>query len=447
MIYSSFSQQLVAQLSQRQRVVLALSGGLDSRVMLDLLRRFRDAYPQYDYLAVYVHHGLSCNADRWADNCLRWSNEAGIACVVEKVSVDQRQGGLEQGAREARYDALRRHITDGAVLLTAQHLDDQCETFLLALKRGSGPKGLSSMPSNTAFAGGVHLRPFLATSRDALEAYAKEHQLEWNEDESNSDTRFDRNFLRHQVMPVLSERWPSISANIARSARLCGEQEAALALLLQDKLAQLTVSDGLCCTQLQDQPTVIQRQLLRAWLSPQVSVMPSEAQLNTMLSEVLAARDDANPSVQWGRYQLRRHQDRLHLVRPFADVSGWQATLAVGQTLALPDGLGALSLLAATGKPVSSTLMLRAPQADEPITVRFAVEGLQVKPAERHAGRRKMKKLYQEYGIPSWQRPRQPMIFFGDELAAIAGLFVCEGFVGEDVALALKSTESEMLSI
>ena len=174
--------------------------------------------------ALHVHHGLSPNADSWASHCLQICQQWQIPCEVLRVQVDGHAKGIEAAAREARYQALFQQLQPGEHLLTAQHLDDQCETLLLALKRGSGPAGLAAMPIQRQVGEHLHLRPLLDLSRQQLEAYAAEHRLRWIEDESNAASRHDRNFLRQEILPLLQTRWPHFSAARALSPVLGGQQ-------------------------------------------------------------------------------------------------------------------------------------------------------------------------------------------------------------------------------
>ncbi|WP_268647783.1 tRNA lysidine(34) synthetase TilS, partial [Escherichia coli] len=162
-----------------------------------------------------------------------------VPLTVTHVQVDARQGGIEAAARAARYAAFSAALAEGEALLTAQHLDDQSETFLLALKRGSGPAGLSAMAARATLGEHLLLRPLLGCSRQTLESYAQRHALSWIDDDSNQDTRFDRNFLRLQVLPQLNQRWPHFASAVARSASLCAEQEQLLDELLAEPLQSL----------------------------------------------------------------------------------------------------------------------------------------------------------------------------------------------------------------
>ena len=428
MLYSRLSACLQAYCDTPRRFVLALSGGLDSRVLLHLMGQFVRQHPQHACIAVHVHHGLSPNADSWSESCQRWSDLEGIECRVEQVTLEL--GGrisVEQQAREQRYQALARHLGSGDILLTAQHADDQLETVLLALKRGSGPAGLAAMPEHNVFADGFHLRPLLTSTRQDIESYGRQHRLEWVEDESNRDVRYDRNFLRHQVTPLLVGRWPGIRKAVARSAALCGEQEALLQELLADKLRQAMHADrSLVIAGLGSERTG--KQLIRQWLAQFEVLMPSQAQLEQIWHTVVRAKPDANPQLCWSDVQIRRYQQRLYLVRQWPDISRWQQECRLDEPCQLPPGLGSLTL---RREPDGR---LRLPMPGEVVTIRFAPEAIEVKPVGR-VGRRKLKKLFQEYGIPSWNRRRTPLVFYGDQLAAVAGLFVVDQFAGQDCDL------------
>ncbi|MFC1507649.1 tRNA lysidine(34) synthetase TilS [Pseudomonadota bacterium] len=428
MLYSQLSECLLAHSPRSKRFILALSGGLDSRVLLHLMGRFIRQHTQYQCLAVHVHHGLSVNADAWAQRCQQWAQEEGIECQIESVTLTLgNRISVEQQAREQRYLALASHMQPYDNLLTAQHADDQFETFLLALKRGSGPAGLASMPVHTAFAKGYHLRPLLHASREEIMSYGTEHRLHWVEDESNQDQRYDRNFLRHQITPRLLERWPGMRKAVMRSAELCGEQEALLRELLAAQLENALQPDhSLIIGELESER--IGKQLIRQWLSHFDVRLPSQAQLQQIWHSVVLAQDDANPQLCWHNHQIRRYKQRLYIVNQWPDISDWHQVCEIDQVYPLPQGLGAISLRH------SAQGILRLPQNGEVVSVRFEPEGLEVKPQGR-VGKRKLKKLFQEYGIPSWNRRRTPLLFYGEQLAAVAGLFVVEEFAGQDCEL------------
>ncbi|XAW89140.1 tRNA lysidine(34) synthetase TilS [Vibrio sp. CDRSL-10 TSBA] len=423
-LYAHFSQSLSQH--PARHYVLALSGGVDSRVMLELLARYR---AQHGTLisAVHVHHGLSTNADEWAEQCQAWCDALAVPLCVERVNFETGQGdSIEQLARQARYAALSGHIDQHSCLLLGQHSDDQLETFLLALKRGSGPKGLASMPRSAAFGQGRLLRPLLTVARSDIEAFAAQQQLAWVEDESNLDTRYERNFLRHEVTPLLTQRWPAIRQAVQRSAELCAEQEGVLAELLTDALQQALHADGsLAIDSLTRHSAAVRRQLLRAWLNRHELNMPSRIQTDIIWHEVAQAEQDANPKLKLGLYDIRRFNRRLYCVGQQADVSAWGRQIKPDQVLDLPDDIGQLVLRVTPGGN------LRIPAEPEHLRVIFEPQGLSACPVGR-AGSRKLKKLFQEYQIPSWQRRRIPILMYQQQVVAVAGLFVERDFSGSD---------------
>ncbi len=412
----SFSH-LAALLQPGGHYVVAFSGGLDSTVLLHQLLCWQQQHPQLQLRALHVHHGLSPNADRWAAHCQQLCQQWQIACDILPVTVDARAGGIEAAARTARYHALFAQLQPDEQLLTAQHQDDQCETVLLALKRGSGPAGLAAMPQQRQAGRHQHLRPLLHLSRQQLEQWAAEHQLSWIDDESNSDSRYDRNFLRQQILPLLLQRWPHFSAASARSAALCAEQEQLLDELLQQELSELLLPAGaLYFPPLLTMSDVRRNALLRRWIAGQGGAMPSRAALQRIFSEVINSRVDAQPALQLGGYTLRRYRDALYWLPSLSSLRDYQLPWAeLHQPLPLPAGLGQL-------QADFSQSRLRLPAPDEKVTVRFHAHGYHY--LEGRAGGREMKKLWHELAVPPWERERIPLIYYNQTLIAAPGLFV-----------------------
>ena len=407
---------LNTSLLNSQSILVAFSGGLDSTVLLHQLVQWRALHPDVALRAIHIHHGLSPHADSWVQHCESVCAQWQVSLVVERVHLEDDGLGIEAQARRARYQAFAQTLLPGEVLMTAQHLDDQCETFLLALKRGSGPAGLSAMGESSPFAGTQLIRPLLAQTREALEAWARQHELCWIEDESNQDDTYDRNFLRLRVTPLLQQRWPHFAQAVARSAALCAEQESLLDELLASDLADCITSRGtLLLTPLMMMSGVRRAALLRRWLAGLNAPMPSRDGLERIWQEVALAREDASPSFRLGEYEVRRYQSQLWWVK---SVDGQSETvipwLEWKTPLALPAGLGSVQLISAGD--------LRLPQADEVVSIRFKAPGL-LYIVGRNGGR-KLKKIWQEQGIPPWRRDTTPLLFYGDTLIAAAGVFV-----------------------
>ncbi|WP_153753709.1 MULTISPECIES: tRNA lysidine(34) synthetase TilS [unclassified Citrobacter] len=415
---------LNTSLLNSQSILVAFSGGLDSTVLLHQLVQWRAQHPEVALRAIHIHHGLSPHADSWVQHCESVCMQWQVPLVVERVHLEDDGLGIEAQARRARYQAFAQTLLPGEVLMTAQHLDDQCETFLLALKRGSGPAGLSAMGENSPFAGTQLIRPLLAQTREALETWARQYELCWIEDESNQDDTYDRNFLRLRVTPLLQQRWPHFAQAVARSAALCAEQESLLDELLASDLADCITAHGtLLLAPLMMMSDVRRAALLRRWLAGLNAPMPSRDGLERIWQEVALAREDASPCFRLGEYEVRRYQSQLWWVK---SVDGQSETvipwLEWKTPLALPAGLGSVQLISA-GE-------LRMPQADEAVSIRFKAPGL-LHIVGRNGGR-KLKKIWQEQGIPPWRRDTTPMLFYGETLIAAAGVFVTREGAAED---------------
>ncbi|MFM5226411.1 tRNA lysidine(34) synthetase TilS [Aeromonas veronii] len=413
-------------------LLVAFSGGLDSTLLLVLAAQYAREH-SLPLRALHVHHGLSPHADEWVAHCEAVCQQLAVELLVERVTLARGNGeSLEAQARTARYQQLMEHMTEGEWLLTAHHQDDQLETLLLALKRGAGLRGLAGILPSQPFAGGLLLRPLLDMSRAELAEAAASLPFGWVEDESNLDVSYDRNFLRQMLIPQLKARWPAMAQTAARSMALCAEQEALLDELAESDWQLAGEGEALHIGPLHALSPTRRNNLLRYWIRRQGGEMPSREQLARLWQEVALARGDANPQLNWGRQSCRRFQERLYLVSPDLQPCHQLLPLTVGEPLTLPDGLGELVVrMAEHGEG-----LLRAPRADEPLSVRFQVApGIPLKPVGR-SGSRRMKKLLQEYGVPSWQRGRIPILYYGEQVAAVAGLFVCDGFMAQGAGLA-----------
>ncbi|GKX58710.1 tRNA lysidine(34) synthetase TilS [Leminorella grimontii] len=412
-------KQLAHALASDVRLLVAFSGGVDSTALLHGLAALKASLrPDFSLRAVYVHHGLSQNADAWADHCRTQCERWNVPLEVVRVSVDGAGAGIEAAARDARYRAFAERLAEGETLVTAQHLDDQCETFLLALKRGSGPAGLSAMPERMPFGKGTQARPLLNVSRRDIEGYAAENALTWVDDESNQDARYDRNFLRLNVLPQIDARWPHFTRAVARSAELCAEQESLLDELLAPTLTRLCDADGaLDVDGLRTVSAAQRRALLRRWFSLCGAQMPSREQLETLWLEVAQSQEDAQPQLTFSTHQVRRYRQRLYLLPLMNDVSDVVLEWDGSARLSLPDGLGSLL-------PAKEGLALRMPRADERLTVRFCAPGGMNLEIVGRPHSRPLKKLWQELGVPPWLRQRTPLLFYNDTPIAAVGVFI-----------------------
>jgi tRNA(Ile)-lysidine synthase len=400
----------IQQLGLNQ-LVLGLSGGLDSMVLLELCHQLTQD-TSIGLKAVYIHHGLSANADQWAEFCQQQCFKRQIPFEVQKVQLNP-TANIEAQARTARYSALSAFVlTPQTALLTAHHADDQLETLLLALKRGAGPAGLSGIAALQSFAAGWLLRPLLDFSREQLEVFAKQQQLQWIEDESNSDSRFDRNFLRLQVIPLLQQRWPAFRQNALRSVSHIQQQQQ----FVEQQLDQLihTVMHGaeLDLTLLMSQDLTTQKLLVRRWLAL-TGLNPSTDWLERFFSELIGAKADAQPLLELDVYQIRRFANKAYITQvtevPQAGVllelkAGQQLNTVVGQFLFNRENKGTPVLI-----------------NDNPLYLVFGLFSLPFKPTgERQS--KELKQWLKLWAIPPWQRLQLPVLVQNNQVVAVLGL-------------------------
>ncbi|MFD1009044.1 tRNA lysidine(34) synthetase TilS [Oceanisphaera ostreae] len=417
-IYPVFCRNM-SELPPKASLVVGFSGGLDSTVLLALAARLaKDG--GIAVRALHIAHGLQSAATAWPAHCIQVAERLGIACQTIRVQVKLGpRVSVEAAARDARYLALADAMQPNEILLTGHHQDDQAETLLLALKRGAGIAGLAAMPKQKPFGPGQQWRPLLSCSRLSLEAYAQEQNLSWVEDPSNSDNAFDRNFLRNCVLPRLLAQWPSFNETLSRSTELCAEQMSlAQEVAEQDLPALLNTAGGLVINGLQALSSARRANVLRHWLQLH-HVHPSRSQLQAIWQEVAQARIDANPEVRLGESKICRYQGALYVPMPMAEPQPL-ASLMADQWQSC--GVGQLKLSA-----VSQGADLNAELDPGHMRIEFQIPGLRAQPVGR-VGSRPLKKLWQEYGVPPWQRAHIPLLMQGDALVAALGLFVCQEY-------------------
>ncbi len=413
----TLSTQLAA-LPARRRLIVAYSGGLDSSVLLHALRELA---PRAPLLAWHVHHGLHDQADAAATHCAASARRLGVPFQRFDVRVQRAGRGTEAAAREARYQALRERMRPGDLLLTAQHADDQAETLLLQLLRGAGPRGLAAMPVTRPFGPGWLARPLLELRRATLREWAIQRGLAWHEDPTNRDTALDRNYLRQRIMPLLEARWPGAASTLSRGARLCADQERALAGLLQRHPAHVAPGRPLPCQPLREADEAERRLLLRAWLRGQGVPAPSERRLRAALAMLLDARPDRQPLAELGGgHRLGRFRDRLYLfparvaTAPPDGLLRWSGDMP----LALPDG-ATLGFETRARGPGIDPARWRGARPE----VGYRRGGERMIPAGgRH--RLSLKEIFQRHGVPPWRRAWMPLLYLDGELAAVGDLCV-----------------------
>ena len=439
--------------SENAHYVVAYSGGIDSHVLLHCCKKLK-----LTVRAVHVHHGLQNIADEWVTHCQSICRVLDIHLDVIYVDAKKNKGqSPEEAARSVRYQALGNNLIDGDCLLTAQHLNDQAETLLLQLFRTASTAGLSAMPVQRQLGRNSHLRPLLSFSRQEIEKFAEDNSLNWIEDPTNQDVSYDRNFIRKEIVPLLENRWPKITGQLSRVASLQSNNLQVLEDMAAIDLANLinvpayqsiasfySVVSVLSISRLKKLSVARRLNVLRYWMiktlrnqpaniSSKISpiISPTRNLLEEMDRAVVNSVPDANPVITFSGFEIRKFHSDLYILksaRPCATAGKKRGDLehndlkqdTVWKPLS-PVLIPALNIqlksIDSIGEGLNRDLL------NESLTIRFRKGGEVFHPADRLHSQR-LKKLLQEANIPPWDRESIPLVYFKDELIAVAGLWV-----------------------
>jgi len=396
-LFNLFKLVDLVQLAGHTRLWIGLSGGLDSMVLLHALS-CEPAFASKLH-AIHVHHGLSSQADAWQAHCEDACAALGIPLEIQRVQLNKNQANLEEAARDARFDIFEACIQPNTCLVLAHHQDDQAETLVLRLLRGSGVDGLGAMQAYRPLGHGYLARPLLDTRKYQLLAYAKKHALVWVDDESNQELRFSRNYLRHEIIPRLQKTWPRAIESLSACASHCQEAQANLDDLAYLDCPELALKHPkLSLTALQILPVRRLKHVLRMWLKNQNIKALSAVQLDVLIQEIINANPDARPQLRLGKLTIRRYRDVLYVLCEHDQ----SKTLDMP---ALPEAL-------------------RIPQGAQ-VDVRFRTGG---EVLTLHGQTKRLKALFQTWGVPPWERDKIPLIFVDNTLAAVLDFAIADDY-------------------
>ena len=431
-------------LENYSRIAVAFSGGLDSSVLLHSLV----SIPEFKekVFAIHVNHGLSPNSKSWIKHCDKFCSGLGVNFIPLTIELENSKTN-ENILRKARYEALFSCLKQGDVLCTAHHQDDHIETILFRILRGTGIKGLAGIEKYSQMEGIDLIRPLISYSKKDLLDYADKFEVNWIEDESNEDLSISRNFIRKKVIPNLkNDNWPEYKNSISYLSSKAKEANEIL-----DEIAYLDLK--LCASESLDRLSILKikelsharaMNVLFTWLGINTHLGVSNKLTDQVYKSIILASESSNPVVTFGKkgqkgsFQIRRFNNFLHHL-PLTEtetlsnkkVWKWNSD----DPLELPTGT--LSMQVALGKGIST-------QLTEPgISIKGRIGGERCKPEGRSKSQ-KLKKLFQEYGVPPWVRDRIPLVYVGDQLAAVSDLWVCEEFVAkkDERGIVLSWTDS-----
>ncbi|MEG3592491.1 MAG: tRNA lysidine(34) synthetase TilS [Pseudomonadota bacterium] len=399
-------------------LVIAYSGGLDSTVLLHAMSSLRSCL-KLDVVAVHVNHSLHENSKAWAEHCKNFCKHLDVNLTVLTIDVKlSKDTSPEEAARNARYKSLHSVLTENKMLLTAHHRDDQAETVILQMLRGSGTSGLASMPALNKSDSIYHARPLLDFSKKELFNYASEQKLSWITDDSNLDVDIDRNFIRREVIPTIKKRWPSFDKTLSRVARNQARADTLLHVLASKDFESIFLHDkrDIDLRKIKELSFEQQQNVIRFWVKQNNFLPPSESQVREMIRTVIVSDIEKTPCIVLGNSEVRRYRNKISIMAPLKQhdpqiILKWSR----GECLNIPN----LDMQLAW-----QDLQSQCPAILDNVEVRFRLGGESCRPRGRKQ-HHSLKKLMQEEGIPSWERDRIPLVYHDEKLRLVWGYWEC----------------------
>lgn len=391
--------------------VVSYSGGKDSHVLLHALSLLRNTLDKpFSLRAVHINHQINPYADFWADHCQKIAKDLNVDCKVFKVDLNLQKGeSLEAKARTARYDVIKQDLNSNDILLTAHTQDDQAETLLLQLLRGAGVQGLSAMGEVKALGASELYRPLLSITREEIDIACKTYNLTHIVDDSNDNLRFDRNYIRHEILPLLKTRFKGAVPSLARSASLCQEatflqkeqSQADFQSIVGSELSKIKIS------MLKNLSFERQKAVVRYWINKNGHSYPSKSKLEDIIHQMNYARIDATPSIEWGNTIVRAYKANWY-------INSKQSSSQKNYEFSLEKAIG-------QGYRVESIL------DESKLTIKYRQGGERCKPAGQLFSK-SLKKWFQIFNVPVWVRDSVPLVYYQEILIGAVGYFICEGW-------------------
>jgi tRNA(Ile)-lysidine synthase len=400
---------------KKKSFLIAYSGGMDSTVLLHKMLKIREKNPQIKIRAIHINHNIHSSSKKWEKHCIKICQKYTIPLITKEINIPLEKN-IEERLRIKRYNTIYNYLLYDEILLTGHHLNDQCETLILSLKRGSGPAGLSGMSFENFLGKKRIARPLLRKSKKEVEEWAYKNNLKWIEDFSNFNINYDRNFIRHKLIPILQQRWPFFLKNCFRTAIICGEETKSKNILLKEKIKDfINFDESLNIKSFKNIKKEISKELIRYWISLKNIKMPSYKTIECIYNEIICSKKDSNPKIIIQKNEIRRYKKSLYFVKTQKTISNtflfWHNT---NKKLFLPKNLGYLI-------KNNKGFKLPVPEKNELINIRFQFEGkILILGREK---RRKIKKIWQECSIPPWFRNKIPLLFYNDRFISAIGVF------------------------
>ena len=409
-----------------KKICVSLSGGLDSTVLLHALNQVLGE--DFSIRAIHINHNLNKGSQSWANFCKKICDQMQIQINIYSENINTTEGfGIEAAGRKARYRKLQKSIQQGEWLMTAHHQDDQLETVLFRIARGTGVEGLQGIQKQFNFGRGNILRPLLDVSKSEILRYAIEKKLDWVEDNSNQETYFDRNFLRMKVIPRLKERWPAFSTSVSRLSDISTQTSTLLRELAEQDLGPDYPVNNLDIDILNNKSIGRITNIIRFLILKNKMSAPSMKVLNSGVSTLLNSKS-INPTMVWANYCIKRYLDKLYFMK-LSELQPNQSNQLISWSIDEP------LILDENGSMLLATLTkgqgLSLEKCDKNIHVKFRKGGESIRPVG-HKITKKLKKLFQEDHILPWVRDKIPLLYKKNELVGVGDLWFNQNYIASE---------------
>lgn len=420
-------QSFLEEFQNVSKFWVAYSGGMDSSVLLHLFYTNKDKIKQ-GVEVIYVNHGLQDESDEWGKFCKQQSEKYNFPFTLLEISESCPKGeSIEAWARDRRYNLMMKLMKENDVLFTGHHKDDQVETFFLQALRGAGPKGLAVMPEIRKKGNNIHARPLLNYSRDELKLYAKEHEINWRDDKSNADNRYDRNYFRHKIAPLIENRWPAYRDTLTR---LISYQKETKLLLNELGLEDINDSkdDGeskLNINIIKKLTVARQKNLLFSWLEQLGLQTPGSRHIEKIIADIINSDIDKSPCVNWADVEIRRYKNYIYAFNTMQSID------VNSEFIWQPESILNLNGETLIAKHVNGIGISENKLNNRNLTVRFRKGGEKIKPHySNHT--KTVKQLFQDNSVLPWYRDKIPLIYINHELVVIPGFCVDKNYMAEN---------------
>ncbi len=422
-----FEDSFLSQFSslETEEICLALSGGLDSMVLLHLMHAH--LAERYKIRAIHVNHNLHENSDAWSIFCEEQCKKMDIDLLIKSIHPESDGFGLESKARDERYRVIRDSLNLRETLLTAHHKDDQLETILFRIFRGTGIDGLRGVIPFQDDSINIIFRPLLDYSRADLERYASTNNIQWIEDGSNEDSSFDRNYIRNHIVPRIKDRWNKADNSAHRLSLIAAENIELLNEIASEDLSKEAQFNSISISNFDSHSIPRIKNMIRFLIEKNDMQMPSMYILNSGLSELMI-NDEKSAEIKWGDHVIRRFNGRLYFLNkyeviPFAapeDIS-W----SINQPIDLDHPIGSLETGIADGNGVSLD------KCSEHLQIKFRKGGEKISFSAQKKSKT-LKDFFNERKILPWARDKIPLIYDDQHLICIGDFWINEDFLAKE---------------